>query len=213
MRRSCMERKNFFVYSFGAILIAGAMWFFISDGDARIDIPQRGEAIIAFGDSLIEGVGASAGNDFVSILSSRLQTPIIGAGVSGDTTVSGLARLERDVLSKNPRVVIVLLGGNDAIRRLPPTETFANLESIINRIHEKGAGVLLVGVRGGLLGDAYKSEFKALARKTKVSFVPNILEDIFAHTDLMYDSIHPNNRGHLLMADRIEPILRAMIGR
>lgn len=208
-----MERKNIFIYSLGAILIAGVMLFFISDGDTHIDIPKRGEAIIAFGDSLIEGVGTSAGNDFVSILSSRLQAPIIGAGISGDTTASGLLRLERDVLSKNPKIVIVLLGGNDAIRRIPPTETFANLESIIDRIHASGAGVLLIGVRGGLLSDMYKSEFKKLAEKTKVSFVPNILEDIFAHADLMYDSIHPNDRGHLLMADRIEPVLRAMIGR
>ena len=208
-----MERKNIFVYSLGAILIAGVMWFFISGGDAHIDAPKNGEAVIAFGDSLIEGVGTSAGNDFVSILSMRLQTPIIQAGVSGDTTASGLLRLERDVLSRNPKVVILLLGGNDAIRRIVPEETFANLEAIINRIHAHGAGVLLIGVRGGLLSDKYKSGFKALAEKTDVSFVPNILEDIFAHADRMYDAIHPNDNGHLLMADRIEPVLRAMLGR
>jgi lysophospholipase L1-like esterase len=187
------------------------LWYFFLREPDVIDYPKRGTTIIAFGDSLVEGAGTTAGNDFVSILSRRLNVPIINAGKNGDTAGSALARLESRVLSQDPRVVIILLGGNDAIRRISVSETFQNIATIIDRIHAQGAGVLLIGVRGGLLSDKYKKEFVRLANEKKVSFVPDILEDIFAHADLMYDSLHPNDRGNKLMADRVEPVLLRML--
>lgn len=196
----------------GALLILGG-WYFLAPANEYIDKPTVGENIIAFGDSLVEGVGATYGNDFVSILSKRLNAPIINAGISGDTTETALLRLSNHVLSQNPKIVILLLGGNDALRRIPLENTFNTLSIIIDRIHAQGAAVLLIGVRGGILGDKYKSEFKKLANEKKVSFVSNILDDIFAHSDLMHDAIHPNDKGHLIMAERIEPILKKMLGK
>ena len=94
------------------------VWALRSDtpGAAR---PTNGQGIIVFGDSLVAGRGARAGQDFVSVLSRRLGTTIVNAGQSGDTTGAALARLERDVLALNPRIVVVLLGGNDYLRRIP----------------------------------------------------------------------------------------------
>ena len=100
--------------------------------------PTSGQGIVVFGDSLVAGRGASAGQDFVSVLSRRLGTTIVNAGQSGDTTGAALARLERDVLALNPRIVVVLLGGNDYLRRVPVTQTFSNLDSIVDQIREHG---------------------------------------------------------------------------
>jgi acyl-CoA thioesterase-1 len=154
--------------------------------------PTNGESIIAFGDSLVAGRGASSGQDFVSVLSKRLGIPIINAGRSGDTTGSALARLDGDVLALNPRIVIVLLGGNDFLRRIPTDETFANLGTIVDRVRRHGSAVVLVGVTVGLLTDPYGAQYEALAQRTSAGLVPDILGSIIGHTDLMADSIHPN---------------------
>ena len=195
----------------GLLLLALGAWYFIDIPPPVVDFPRDGQNIIAFGDSLVVGHGASPGNDFVSILSDRLGHPIINAGRNGDTTQSGLERLQVEVLSQDPRIVILLLGGNDALRRMPMDQTFNRLADMIDQIHQTGAAVVLVGVRGSLFGDRYEEEFEALAEAKQVNYVPNILSDIFGHPSLMADSIHPNDEGNLLMADRVEPVLRELL--
>ena len=91
----------------------------------------------------------------MSLLSARVGVPIVNAGRSGDTTGSALARLDSAVLSQNPRIVIVVLGGNDVLRRVPHEETFANLDAIVGRIRDRGAAVILVGLSVGVFTDAY----------------------------------------------------------
>lgn len=173
--------------------------------------PTDGESIIAFGDSLVAGRGASSGQDFVSVLSKRLGIPIINAGRSGDTTGSALARLDRDVLALNPRIVIVLLGGNDFLRRVPTEETFGNLGTIVDRVRRHGSAVVLVGVSVGLFTDPYRAEYEALAQRTSAGLVPDVLDGIIGHADLMADSIHPNDRGYEIIADRLEPVVRDLM--
>jgi lysophospholipase L1-like esterase len=194
-----------------AVLVAlAALWFLRSDLPQAAR-PTAGDAIIAFGDSLVEGRGASEGRDFVSLLSRRLGLPIVNAGRSGDTTGTALSRLESDVLSRNPRIVIVLLGGNDFLRRVPTEVAFGNLATIVERIRQQGSAVLLVGVGVGLFTDPYQEEYEGLARRTSSGLVPDVLDGVFGHADLMSDSIHPNDRGYEIVADRVEPQLRALV--
>ena len=193
-----------------AVGVLAGLWSLRSDLP-RAAKPTHGESIIAFGDSLVAGRGASLGQDFVSVLSKRLGIPIINAGRSGDTTRSALARLDWDVLARNPRIVIVLLGGNDFLRRVPTQDTFKNLATIVNRIRQHGSAVVLVGVGVGLLTDPYRAEYEALARRTSAGLVPDILDGIIGHADLMSDSIHPNDRGYAIVADRLERLLRDLM--
>ena len=174
--------------------------------------PAAGDTIIAFGDSIVSGRGATPGHDFVSVLSRRAGLPILNAGRSGDTTRSALDRLDRDVLARNPRIVIVLLGGNDFLRRVPRDETFRNLETIVTRIRRRGAAVVLVGVSVGLFTDEYGAQYDALARRASAALVPGILDGIIGHADRMADAIHPNDRGYEIIADRLEPVLRDLAG-
>ncbi len=195
-------------------LVVGALWlgyyFFTNRSYDIYNYPSDGTAIVAFGDSLVEGVGSARGGGFVSILEDRLGEKIINLGTSGDTTKDALLQLT-GVVEADPRVVIVLLGGNDAIKRIPIEETFLNLNTIIDTIHESGSSVLLVGVQGGLIGDKYKDRFKALAREKRTAFVPDILDGIISKPSLMSDGIHPNDAGYKVIADRIEPILVSLI--
>lgn len=201
------------VVNTGAIILVILIvsWYLFNQSPEEKNYPQAGENIIAFGDSLVEGVGASPGKDFVSLLADKIDTPIINAGRSGDTTATALARLDRDVLSQNPRVVIILLGGNDALHRLPKKEVVKNLELIIEEIQKKGAAVLLVGIQGGIFRDQYKKIFANLASEKRVFYVPNILEDIFGNSKLMSDSLHPNDQGYEIIAQRIKPTLQEIL--
>ena len=170
----------------------------------------RGTAIIAFGDSLVAGNGTSGGGDFVSQLASRVGVRIINAGRSGDTTGTALSRLQSDVLARDPRVVIVLLGGNDLLRGVPQAQRLANITQIVERIRGAGASVILVGVSDTLL-NPFGAALEDLADRTESMLVPGILDGVLGRRDLMADGIHPNNAGHRVMADRIEPALRQLL--
>lgn len=175
--------------------------------------PTSGETVIFFGDSLVEGIGATTGNDMVSLLSQSLGIEIINAGVSGDTTQMALTRLYDDVLIHDPRIVLIVLGGNDALRRIPQEQTKENLISIIAQIQETGAAVVLIGVKGSLLGDAYEDMFDEIASELPVNYIDNILKGIFLDSRLKADSIHPNDAGYALMAERIEPLLQKLLSQ
>jgi acyl-CoA thioesterase-1 len=193
-----------------AILVASAWWLLGSRPPAAAP-PTAGDQIIAFGDSLIQGVGASPGRDLVSELSRRLGVSIINAGRSGDTTAQALRRLDRDVLGRRPRVVLVLVGGNDMLRRIPRDETFSNLNTIVTRIRQAGAAVVIAAVDVGFLTSAYARDFEELADRTSAALVPDILDGLLGRRDLMADGIHPNDRGYALIADRLEPVLAPLV--
>ena len=189
---------------------AFAGWWFYPRVDPRT-IPTAGRTIVAFGDSLVDGTGATPGRDFVSLLAARTGVPIVNAGRRGDTTADALARLDRDVLARDPRVVIVLLGGNDFLRRVPRERTLENLSRIVERIRARGAGVILAGVSLGLFVDTYADGYDDIARRTSSVLVPDVLSGILGRAEMTVDQIHPNDRGYALVADRIEPALRAML--
>lgn len=191
------------------ILVAG--YFLLGRGEAKItNYPSQGTDIIAFGDSLIEGVGASQGSDFVSVLSKRIGKPIVNLGVSGDTTTQGLARIQ-ELDEYSPKVVLLLLGGNDAIQKISQEQTFENLSNIIQEIQKRGAVVLLLGVRGKVLSDPYESEFKKLASTYDTAYVPNVLDGLFGNREYMSDTVHPNDAGYAKIAERIEPVLKKLL--
>jgi lysophospholipase L1-like esterase len=195
---------------FGLVGVAVlATWWLFPRADRTA--PTSGSRVIAFGDSLVEGVGASRGHDLVWLLSTRTGTPIVNAGRRGDTTAAALARLDRDVLDRDPRVVIVVLGGNDLIRRVPREQTLENMSRIVERIRERGAGVILAPVSLGTIVDRNAEGYDEIARRTSSVLVPDILTGILGQNGMTSDPIHPNDRGYALMAARLEPALRSML--
>src|SRR3989344_5244313 len=99
------------------LIVAGAMvlgyLLFFYNSVRIVDRPKQGSQVIAFGDSLVTGYGVKTiGDDFVSLLEKRVGRKIINAGANGDTSASALGRIEKDVLAQDPRIVMVVLGGN-----------------------------------------------------------------------------------------------------
>jgi len=172
--------------------------------------PSPGTDIIAFGDSLVWGTGASKGNNFVDLLSQKIGRPVVNLGVPGDTTADGVARVS-ELDDYDPEVVLLLLGGNDHLKKVPIDETFDNLARLIENIHSRGAIVLLLGVRGGLFRDNFKDRYETLAKKYHTAYVPDVLLGLFAHSEFMSDEVHPNDAGYAKIAERIYPVLEGLV--
>ena len=188
-----------------AIAIVAVMlaWRFWPSSYSRVkNLESRGTNVIAFGDSLTAGYGASAGEDYPSQLATRIGVPVINAGVSGDTTESALARID-DVLAQNPRMVIVGLGGNDFLRQTPMATTKANLHTIVQRIQAAGAMVVLLGFRFPTLGPDYGDMYEEVADEERCLLIPDLLDGILRDPKLKSDEIHPNGAGYALMAERV----------
>ena len=204
-----MQKSIYIFIAAGVVLALLGTWWLKPVGQVT-NYPASGTDIIAFGDSLVAGTGASPGKDFVSLLSQKIGEPIINLGMPGDTTATGLARIH-ELAQYDPKVVLLLLGGNDYLRRTPPEEAFANLSQIIEYIHSTGAIVILLGVRGGLLRDNFDSEFEALERQHNTAYVSDVLDGLLGSGEYMADQIHPNDAGHAIIADRIYPVLTKLL--
>jgi len=192
-----------------ACSLAGVLWYFFILGYDIKNYPPQNETIVAYGDSLVSGVGSDTGG-FVSLLSQKLGVPIINLGMPGDTTASGYARIET-VKAKQPGIVVVLLGGNDALRKVPIEDTFLNLEKIITELQKDGAVIVLLGVRGGLLSDPYEKKYKELAERTGSAYVPNILKGLITRQEYMADALHPNDKGYAIIADSVYETLEPLV--
>lgn len=177
--------------------------------------------ILVFGDSLTAGYGISSAEAFPEQLQGALdaagyQVTVINSGVSGETTAGGVSRLEW-VLADVPDMVIVELGGNDALRGLAPEQTQSNLDRIMTRFAESGVKILLAGMRAPRnLGSAYYSKFDALypalAAKHDVLLYPFFLEGVAGNPQLnLADGIHPNAQGVKVIVDNMLPYVERLI--
>lgn len=189
--------------------VAGVWRWRRPEGHARItNAAPSGANIIAFGDSLTTGHGVRPNENLVALLQRDLGVAIINAGRGGDTTGAAQERFVRDVLARNPKVVILELGGNDLMQRVPLDEIAANLESMIVRIHAAGAAVVLVGADAPLGAGGLSSRIEQLAEKHNTACVPNILSGVMGRSSLMIDQVHPNAEGHKIMAQRLAKEMR-----
>ncbi len=172
---------------------------------------------MVLGDSLTAGYGLQAAQAFPEQLEVALQqegyhVKVINAGVSGDTTAGGLARVDW-ALSDNPQLVIVELGANDALRGLSVEDTRDNLNSILLRIKQGGAQIVLAGMKAPRnMGEDYVGKFDLiysdLSRKHKVVLYPFFLSGVALDPLLnQADGIHPNAAGVKVIVSKMLPLI------
>ena len=167
--------------------------------------------MVILGDSLAAGYEMPKGAGFVEVLSQRLGLEIENLGQNGATTAESLPRVAKEVLPLKPSLVIIELGGNDALRKVDPAETRENLAQMIRAVQEQGIPVMLLGVRGGLMSDRFDEMFDGLVSEFQTAYVPDLLDGILTHPELKHDNIHPNAKGHQALADKVEPELRRVL--
>ncbi len=193
--------------------------------EAAVPAPQGPERLIlAVGDSLYAGYGLGEGESLPAQLQNELRrsginATIVNAGVSGDTSAAGRQRLAfaLDNLPRSPDLVILGLGGNDALRQIAPAETRANMTAMMEELKRRKVSVVLTGMRAPPnLGPDYATAFEPiwpdLARRYGADLYPFILDGVIGDPSLMLaDGIHPSSAGAAKMAASIEPLAIAAL--
>jgi acyl-CoA thioesterase-1 len=181
----------------------------------------RPRVVTVLGDSITAGYGLPAREALPAKLERELAKSVPGArvrgaGVSGDTTAGGLARVDFSV-QKDTAVCVVALGGNDLLQGLDPRQTRANLDRIIGKLKARGITVVLAGITvPSALGRSYARDVAALyadlARKHEVTLYPNLLAGVAGDRRLnQRDGIHPNAQGVSIIAARLAPVVARVL--
>jgi acyl-CoA thioesterase-1 len=179
--------------------------------------------VLVLGDSLVAGHGLPQGRAFSDILRQKLMrdgidVTMINAGVSGDTTAGGRARLDWS-LAANPDAAIIVLGGNDLLRGLDPQASYDNLQAIITRLQDRDIKVLLAGMQAPRnLGADYADEFDRiyprLATQHDILLYPFFLDGVALMVDLnQADGMHPNEAGVDVIAGKILPLAKQLLAQ
>jgi acyl-CoA thioesterase I len=180
----------------------------------RPDVPNLnspGRTIVCLGDSITAGVGSGPGEAYPELLAARLGTEVVNAGVSGETAAEGLARVDQ-VLAEDPWLVIVELGGNDLLRRVPPEQTEQSLRAILDRLVAARVVPVLVELDAPF-GGRYLEIYERLGDEYHVPVVEDAVGEILRDRALKSDTIHPNAQGQKVLAEaiaeEIEPLIKA----
>lgn len=166
------------------------------------------DIIVAFGDSLTHGNGASSEQSYPAVLSRLIGRTVINAGVPGETTAEGMARLPEVLAYERPALVLLCLGGNDMLRSQNPADTESNLRKMIQTIRESGASVVLIGVPQPSLFSGPPDFYEELAKEFKLPYEGEIFDEVLKNPRTKSDAIHANAEGYRLVAERLAEILR-----
>ncbi len=174
----------------------------------RLSPVGPGDVIVAFGDSLTYGTGVSEHESYPAVLAQLVNRKVVRAGVPGEVTSGGLARLEGVIEEHKPALMIVCLGGNDMLRKLEDAEIKENLRSILQAIKTRGISVMLVGVPKPALITSAPGFYAELAKELGIPYEGKIVTDVLYRPDQKSDSIHPNAKGYRRMAESIAELLK-----
>jgi acyl-CoA thioesterase I len=166
------------------------------------------EVIVAFGDSLTYGTGAKASESYPAVLAQLIERKVVRAGVPGEVTKQGLARLPEVIEEHRPALMIVCLGGNDMLGRVADAQIRANLREIVRTIQGQGISVMLVGVPKPALVTSAAAFYAEVAEEFDIPYEAAIVTDVLYQRDLKSDPIHPNARGYRMMAEAIAKLLK-----
>lgn len=194
----------------GRFFIAVCVSLLLAACDRAPTLPrlEPHDVIVAFGDSLTHGTGASAGDAYPAVLAALTGRTVINAGVPGETTSSGLARLPAVLDEHKPRLVLLCLGGNDMLKKQHEAATENNLRLLVKTIRASGAEVLLIGVPEPRLFGGAPDFYERLAEELQVPLEQDVFSRVLKDNRLKSDPIHANAAGYRLVAERLAARLR-----
>ena len=187
--------------------------------------PVAAKSIVVLGDSLAAGLGVDPSESFPSLIQNKIDSAgwnyrVVNAGVSGDTSADGLARIDW-LLKQRIDVLVLELGGNDGLRGIQVAATKTNLQAVIDRAKQKDplAQIIVVGMQmPPNMGEEYTAAFRKiypdLAAANHAALVPFLLEGVGGKPELNQpDHIHPTAEGHKIVADNVWKVLKPILER
>lgn len=199
--------------SVGMRVFAGGLVAAILLGGCGAEVPAlprlaSDDPVLAFGDSLTYGTGAKPEESYPTVLAELIGRPVIAAGVPGETTAGGLARLDTVLDEHEPKLLLLCLGGNDMLRRESTSTTEANLRRIVEVARARGIQVVLIAVPEPALFGGPAPFYEVIARDFALPLENEALNDILRDNALKSDQIHPNAAGYRRLAHAVAELLR-----
>ena len=175
---------------------------------AKIAALPADAVVLAFGDSLTYGTGASESESYPAQLAKLSGRRVVREGIPGEVSATGLQRLPGALDEHRPRLLLLCHGGNDFLRRLPKAEAAANVRAMIRLAQSRGIDVLLIGTPefGFLLTPP--DFYAEIAKEFRIPYEGEVLSKILRDSNLKSDQIHPNAAGYRLMAQRVYELLK-----
>ena len=174
----------------------------------QLSMLSTSDVILAFGDSLTEGVGAKESESYPAVLQQLSGRKVINAGISGEESTPGLARFPALLEEHQPKLLILCHGGNDILRKRNLGTMKQNVRQMIQLAQDKNIPVVLLGVPNfGLFLSSYEG-YKEIAESTGVIFMEDLIPNILEDKSLKADTVHPNKEGYKIMAEKIYSVLQ-----
>lgn len=190
--------------------IAVCVAFLLAACDRAPTLPKLNthDIIVAFGDSLTHGTGASTSDAYPAVLATLTGRTVINAGVPGDTTTSALQRLPAVLAEHQPRLVLLCLGGNDMLRKQPEAVTENNLRLLVQTVRSSGAEVMLIAVPEPKLFGGAPDFYARVAKDMQLPLEDDVFSEVLKDNRLKSDPIHANAAGYRVVAERLADFLR-----
>jgi len=192
-------------YLLGVLIALVGVFVFMKEGNQTTQekiVLDKSSVVLAFGDSLTYGFGAPKEYSYPSILERKTSLEIVNAGINGEVSSQGVARLKTILSKREFDLVILCHGGNDLIKKLPQNNLKSNLLEMIRLIQNNGAEVLFVGVADFEMFDFEANEvYDQIAQETGVVYDGTTLQKVESDRSLKSDYVHPNAKGYEVMAN------------
>ena len=167
------------------------------------------DVILAFGDSLTFGTGATPQTAYPAQLAERIGRPVVNAGVPGETTTDALERLPQVLTQYRPKLVLLCLGGNDMLRQQAASSIEHNLRALIKTIQDSNAAVVLIGVPEPRLFGGAPRFYAEIADELKLPYEGEVFNEVLKDPNLKSDPIHANDQGYQRVAQRLADLLKS----
>ena len=207
----------------GWLIVLAVLFPFMATASRADTSGTDAKRVVVVGDSLAAGYGVEPQEAFPALLqqkvdASGLKFTVVNAGVSGNTSADGLARIDW-LLKRKMDVLVLELGGNDGLRGVPVAAMRDNLQAIIERVKQRypEARILVAGMRlppnlGPDYTDAFRKVFPELAKKNNATLIPFLLEGVGGKPQLNQDDhIHPTADGHKIVAENVWKVLKPVL--
>ena len=186
-----------------ALAIAGC-------GGSTMKLPRlpADAVVLAFGDSLTFGTGTTPDKSYPAALERKIGRKVVAAGIPGEVSAAGLARLPEVLDEVQPRLLILCHGGNDMLRNMSPRQAADNIKAMVSLARSRGIEVVLLGVPSPGLLLSTAAHYDEIAKEMKLPYEGKTLARVLSDNSLKADAFHPNAEGYQRLADVIAELLK-----
>lgn len=196
-----MTQLRWLLLSFMVMVLTGC-------SEPKLSVLHPEDKVLAFGDSLTAGYGVQPDQSYPAILSQLINRPVINAGISGETTQEGKQRFTELLEQHQPKLVILLEGGNDFLRNRPVETIQQNLQQMIEQAQAQNVQIVLIGVPPKKLFASSHELYEQLAKNNHIPLEQTIIPNLLRRPSMKSDYVHFNEQGYVNLAQAIAELLR-----